>query len=418
MRGISSLRELARFARTDLGCMWVSGGIAPDYSILGRFIQRHTGLLQGDFFESLTEKVLKRTGSGRERLAGDGPVLEAVTSRFTLLCREAAEAKAEQAKASAAPNPEKHQAYERLAQSFERYPRAKALSPLEPDACLLHLKNQRGSRLGYEAAVLANEARVVVDVAIDPTSEQAAMMVRLNRLQGAGELLLDAGFNTFNLIEKTLEKGLSLLCPERGSPARRGDQALIPASAFTYDPEQDGYRCPHGEYLTPSRRCAASEKSGRRAYVQYSTRACQTCPIKDQCTSGRYRVIKRTSGLELKETLRSVMEQPQAKRISAKRKAMVEPVFGHLRDRQGLNRFRRRGLKGVNLELRLHLMAYNLSRAVQASVWWLFCWVWLNRYHRMPAGTGQTDPRADRPTTHSTSARYHHPSSIAGVRVA
>jgi transposase len=171
MRGVSSLRELARFARTDLGCMWVSGGIAPDYSILGRFIQRHAALFQGRFFEALTERVLKRTGSGRERLAGDGTVLEAVSSRFSLLSREATRAKATASKASASPGPGNSQAYERLTQRFDERPRSKALSPLEPDACLLHLKNRRGSRLGYEAAVLANEARVVVDVAMDPTSE-------------------------------------------------------------------------------------------------------------------------------------------------------------------------------------------------------------------------------------------------------
>jgi hypothetical protein len=53
------------------------------------------------------------------------------------------------------------------------------------------------------------------------------MRVMLNRLQGGGELLLDAGFNTFNLIEKTLEKGISLLCPERAGPARRRDQARM-----------------------------------------------------------------------------------------------------------------------------------------------------------------------------------------------
>lgn len=43
---------------------------------------------------------------------------------------------------------------------------------------------------------------------------------------------------------------------------------------------------------------------------------------------------------------------------------MVEPVFSHLRGQQGLNRFRRQGLKQVKSEFALHIMAYNLSRAV------------------------------------------------------
>ena len=76
MRGVSSLRALERFTRSDLECMWVSGGITPDHSILGRFIARHEALLSGPLFESITEAVLKRTASGRGRLAGDGTVLD------------------------------------------------------------------------------------------------------------------------------------------------------------------------------------------------------------------------------------------------------------------------------------------------------------------------------------------------------
>jgi hypothetical protein len=43
---------------------------------------------------------------------------------------------------------------------------------------------------------------------------------------------------------------------------------------------------------------------------------------------------------------------------------MVEPVFSQLRGRQGLNRFRRKGLAGVKVEFALHAMAYNLGRAL------------------------------------------------------
>jgi hypothetical protein len=55
------------------------------------------------------------------------------------------------------------------------------------------------------------------------------------------------------------------------------------------------------------------------------------------------------------------MEHRQARAIFSKRKAMVEPVFGALRQAQGLGRFRRRGLKAVKREFALHIMAYNLD---------------------------------------------------------
>jgi hypothetical protein len=58
------------------------------------------------------------------------------------------------------------------------------------------------------------------------------------------------------------------------------------------------------------------------------------------------------------------MQQPQVKKIFHKRQTMIEPVFSHLRSQQGLNRFRRSGLKAVTREFALHAMAHNLSRAV------------------------------------------------------
>ena len=47
-----------------------------------------------------------------------------------------------------------------------------------------------------------------------------------------------------------------------------------------------------------------------------------------------------------------------------RRKAIVEPCFAELRERQGLKRFHRRGLNSVRAESALHYMAFNLKRAV------------------------------------------------------
>ena len=83
------------------------------------------------------------------------------------------------------------------------------------------------------------------------------------------------------------------------------------------------------------------------------------------------RRIRRLEGDEAKEALREVMRQPQAQKEFAQRQAMVEPVFSHLRIIQGLTRFRRLGLAGVKREFALHVLAYNLSRAVAALFFFL-----------------------------------------------
>ena len=58
------------------------------------------------------------------------------------------------------------------------------------------------------------------------------------------------------------------------------------------------------------------------------------------------------------------MADPEKQRCYRQPQAMTEPVFSVLRLKQGLNRFRRRGLRGARRELARHIMAYNLGRAL------------------------------------------------------
>lgn len=97
---------------------------------------------------------------------------------------------------------------------------------------------------------------------------------------------------------------------------------------------------------------------------------CASCVLREHCTKDKAgRRIRRYESDETKEALREVMQHPQAQRIFRQRQAMVEPVFSALKLTQGLTRFRRRGLSGVKREFALHVLAYNLSRAVQVYIW-------------------------------------------------
>ena len=41
MEGKGSLRQLETLARVDIRCWWFTGGITPDHSVIGRFINEH-----------------------------------------------------------------------------------------------------------------------------------------------------------------------------------------------------------------------------------------------------------------------------------------------------------------------------------------------------------------------------------------
>jgi hypothetical protein len=339
-------------------------GITPDHSILGRFITRHEEALSGALFASVTEAVLKRTNSGRARVAGDGTVLEAMSSRFALVKREALEAQwGESAEGSAA-----YEELERARAALGDRPNAKAVVVGEPEAGLLKLKNGRGSRPAYQAAVLVNEARVVLDAQVHSTSEQAALAEPLEGSTAPRpRSFCSMPASTATRCSSVRWRKTSACCVpnrRRMDRARASSPGCLPCATsatwrtVTTTSARPGRSC-------TARRCAGNPQKGLRAYVQYAAPPA-ACARRAQCTQAEARTIQRSVGQELKEALRQVMAQPRARQVFAQRKAMVEPVFSMLRERQGLNRFRRRGLSRVRLEFRLHLTAYNLGRALAA----------------------------------------------------
>lgn len=383
MQGIHSLRDLQRLARMDLGCMWVAGGISPAHGIIGRFIVFHAESLTNDFFESLTARIVKATGARSARLAGDGTVIEAACSHYNLLKADALKERADAARHHLATNrtddaaKQEAQSLTECERIFEQRTQARkrsgrtidtlALSAAEPEAMVQRQKRSRGSAPSYKPSVLANEKRIVTAMALHPSSETkviGAMLDQSARVTGSQpqELLLDAGYFDDGVIAATLERDVSLFCPEGQEPGVSKKCKVFHKGDFDYDAAKDTYRCPAGHTMLLLKVSGGSEK--KRAFRTYGTSACANCAMRPQCTKSGKRKIERHPEDEQREALRQVMQQRQVRSLFTQRQAMVEPVFSHLRGRQNLNRFRRRGLQAVKREFALHVIAYNLARAV------------------------------------------------------
>jgi len=60
--------------------------------------------------------------------------------------------------------------------------------------------------------------------------------------------------------------------------------------------------------------------------------------------------------------MRAKLRSPAGQAAYARRKAVVEPVFGVLKQQRGMRQFRTRGLQNVNNELTLATLAFNITR--------------------------------------------------------
>jgi len=258
------------------------------------------------------------------------------------------------------------------------------LSASEPEAVMYRLKRGRGFAPAYKPSVLVNEAQIITALAVDVSSETAVVAQMLDqtaRVIGSppDEALLDTGYFHDDVIEATLARDISLLCP--APPSEQGKVGgKFHKSQFDYNPDSDTYGCPAGQVLHRMAHTAAS--AATRENVVYSCPSCSGCALRQHCTTALARCIKRYPQDTQREALRQVMQQPGAQCVFKQRKAMVEPMFARLRGQQRLNRFSHRGLAAVRREFALHALAYNLGRAVallQAMYVLLLAWSLLIR---------------------------------------
>ncbi len=128
---------------------------------------------------------------------------------------------------------------------------------------------------------------------------------------------------------------------------------------FRYVAEENVYICPAGERLAND--CHQIEEHGLVLH-RYWTSACRHCAIKGRCTTGKDRKISRWEHEHVVEAVqRRVDEHPEKMR---QRRETVEHPFGTLKMRMGATHFLMKRLPKVATEMALHVLAYNLTRAV------------------------------------------------------
>lgn len=258
----------------------------------------------------------------------------------------------------------------RLRQRRDRERQDIPLSPIEPEA-VLQPRKDGVSRPSYKPIAMVHEAGLIVGQHVEPTSERDALKPILDQhLAAYGQMpmtvLLDAGFFSFPVLALMVEHDIDVSCPsgrangEDDWQRRAGRAGRFPKQAFQYIEEHDIYRCPAGRELIYQQ---WHLDNFHRRYRLYRGTRCNDCPLRERCTYSKYgRSLKRYASEELKEAMAQVLNQPAARATYRRRQAIVEPCFAELRERQGLKRFHRRGLKAVRAEFALHCIAFNLRR--------------------------------------------------------
>lgn len=145
-----------------------------------------------------------------------------------------------------------------------------------------------------------------------------------------------------------------------------GKPELFGRTQFTWEVEQDRYRCPGGNYLERNRRNFKKPRTGitkeNTVIYRATQRDCQACPLKSRCCPNTpSRKIHRSVYEDARDLARA-LSKTQAYAQSLKERKRIEHLFGHMKRILKLDRLRLRGLSGAHDEFILVATAQNLRR--------------------------------------------------------
>ena len=153
-------------------------------------------------------------------------------------------------------------------------------------------------------------------------------------------------------------RGIKVLVPKVDTSGKEAKGEFTRAD-FSFDAQNNEYRCPAGERLTYK---STREAEGRTVHT-YRTFKCPECPLKAKCTPADDRKIERWEHEAVLEAAAvEFSKHPDALRL---RKQVVEHPYGTIKHWMGAQHFVMKRLPNVQTEMSLHVLAYNLKRVIK-----------------------------------------------------
>ncbi len=322
--GLTSARRLEQRIREDLALRYLAGGARPDHWALSAFRRRHARGLN-DAFTQVLEWVRDLGHARLGRVAIDSTRIRAWASRDRIdtqqrLRHERAQLRRQvrrwqQACDAADPDEgsglrvqvaELEQRLQQLPRRLERLRKSgqAKLSRTDRDARFLHERG--GFVLGYTAEVAVSDDHFIVAQRVTQNAcDVPALVPMVEEVERQGravpaQVLADAGFFSGENVTALQRRGIDVYVPDTNLARELNT----------------GQRCPaHNRPRDP--------------------------------------VLRR---------MRQKLRSPAGRAVYARRKAVVEPVLGVLKQQRGMRQFRSRGLARVAVEFTLAALAYNLTR--------------------------------------------------------
>jgi transposase len=423
LHGVRSARKLARLARQEATFVYLAGGGAPNYRTLARFRRDNATAFTAVFQETVV--LALRLGLARlGHVALDGTKLRANTSKHKAMSygrmrqreaqlKEEIARLVEQAEAQDTTEDQEYgidsdgySVAEELARREARLAKIQAArehleaeqraeqgcpedappaiaekeqrSFADTDARIMLMKRGTYDYAYNAQAVVDAESGVIVAATLTNVAPDMGhlpdLVAEVRALRDGVGLLddrpttvsADAGYFSGENADED-GAGLDLLIAAgRDDPAGATTKAMVYAvDRFGYDPMRDVWICPANQllHLVPP-----TGRPGRVSKHQYlaASEDCAVCPLRAHCLKpGEGQRLLQAKDRRSTGAMRFKLRQPDARRRYARRKAIVEPVFGQVKEARGFSTLSLRGLARAAGEFLLACLAHNLGKLLR-----------------------------------------------------
>jgi len=352
LQQIRSSRRLESECRRNIELMWLLGRLAPDHKTIAEFRRLHRDGVTAAGAELV--RLARSVGLVKgEWIAIDGSKFQAVSSARSVREREALERYLEQLEQSDRQDEVVIDpgAVASALEKLRQHP--------EPEVGLMRTTNGIMPAYNVQAAVDAEHALIVVQQVIDQATDNRSLQpmaeAAVSEPAQTLNVIADAGYSNGEQAEACEAQGILPHVPANRGVNSHGDGTLFGRTEFTYQPQNDTFRCPAGQTLARKQLV----RKDRSVYYMGQAEVCGSCALKPRCTTSSQRLVSR----HLHEEALQRMQQratPEAMRL---RRSTVEHPFANLKYRIfGHPRFLLRGLRGAQTEISLAVAAYNLKR--------------------------------------------------------
>jgi Transposase DDE domain len=238
------------------------------------------------------------------------------------------------------------------------------ISLTDPDSRSMATSGRGSGVVGYNVQIAVDtKHHLIVAHAVTSDGSDRAQLANIacqaKEALGVDELqaVADRGYFNSDEILACDRAGITVTLPKPMTSNAKA-KGRFGKEDFRYLATEDVYVCPAGEKLSHH---YTNEENGL-VLRRYWTNACQSCAIKQHCTTGKERRITRWEHEHVLEAVQKRLDKnPQAMR---QRRETAEHPFGTLKMRMGETHFLMKRLPKVATEMALHVLAYNLTRVM------------------------------------------------------